>query len=973
MVRRTNMQRRKSLLFLLLVQAILIAPSGSITVSCSSGSDGGTSSLSGSYALDYTTWLKESTSLFGNQIQQSRYVLGQGGNRLDQSISGGDGTDAYAASNKVFAYGSLAASTSSASKGGQFTLGQSISARGSGSVGLSASHNGDIVGQSADLSDGSLSSVQGLSFALGEIATAGAVSLQGSGASKVESRDDMCQSAYQASTDSASGSGSLNNLIFALAGSPKVTLGSVSATGDKVSLSSQTSNPQGTYLRTQEETDVEKALSQSQGSVVTEDQAALSWSANGSGQIAPIDELWTSTDGNRSVANRVSGRGDSWQISRDVSYGLDYVDLSQSFSNQGSNSTTYLDSAQTARDNGQSEAYNELHSTGSIAGMQWAGASPSSVYVSQSLIATGFLMGTASASSIQSGDYSQVVPAIVNAANMQVISSASDAEYGDASHKTGAHLEIQGLADLASTDSYARYGQYTSDSHGGWSAQGYGKVSISAKTVKASLSDIELTSDSDLPYAWTSSHNGSQTLSGLKTGPSAGRVSGGNLFFQTHLYSHAYPSNDHHNMDEYVSTGAVDVSGAALDDNVNYVRAGLWRWDEDGHRWNEVPSAGRLTAFRADDITTSNYTWDRLWAVPKRAKEPAEAVPWGIKMMYNNSGLTRTSGGAGVDVAVIDTGVDTLHPDLFRRVVDYSDMRGPGDYGNSSSDPNGHGTHVSGTMVADGGYDGKGIWGMAPEANLHMYKTDLSEADIGRGINRSVDLGADVISMSFGGPITDANISGAVNYAIANDVLMVAAAGNGIPEDPVIIYPAAYPGVVAAGAVTQGGDAVWWTSPGYNDGSGIIGPEDVMFGAPGRLVYSTLPTYKTSLFPGNTWYGSASGTSMATPHIAGLAAKVMSANLYRGFGANDTLSLMQAYARNNDVQSVWVGAGAATENCPWYAALFSRVLPEGAPKAYYRALYPYMDGNVRILKLDMLKGDDCLTGLGIPKLPAGST
>lgn|GEM_PF-947469 len=976
-------RRKLCLLLLILVQGVLTAPSGCITISYSTGSGEERSSISGGYTLDYSTWLKESTTLGGQQIQQSRSISGQGGNCLDQSISGWKGADMYSASNQVSADGSLAASTSSALSGGRFTLGQSISARGAGSVGLFTSHKGDAIGQSAALRDGSMISLQGLGLASGEIATSGAVSLQGSGETQVKSEDEQCQSSYQASTDSSKGDGSLNNLLFAAAGSPKVTFGSTSATGDKVSFSSQTSNSQGTYIRTQEETGVEKALLQSQGAVVTDDTAALSWSVNGSGTITPIDELWTSADGNRSVVNRISGQGDSWQISRDVSFGIDYVDLAQSLANQGSNSTARLDSEQAARDNGRCEAYNELHSTGSLSGMQWAGSSPGNAYASQNLTVTGSITGTTAASSNHSGDYSQVMPAIYGASNLHLESSASAAEYSDTSHKTRAHLEILGSSDSARADSYSRYGQYTSDSHGGWDVPGSGKISISAKTMKAALTDVDLTTDGDRPYAKTSSHNGSKTCSGLSAGTSEDRTSG-SMVFQAHLYSHAYPKDDGHGIDEFESTAAADISGNAFGKSQYYIGARLLRFDEDKGSWEVVQDVTdkHLKAFRANDITTSNYKWDKLWKIPVRGRVdlnggvdlPAETVPWSIKMMYNNSDLICSSGGSGVDVAVIDTGVDTLHPDLFRRVVDYADAGGPGDFGNSNSDPNGHGTHVSGTIVADGGYDGKGIWGMAPSANLHMYKTNLREADVAKGINRSVDLGADVISISLGGPIADANITGAVNYAIANDVLVVAAAGNGIPEDPVVCYPAAYPGVVTVGAVTQGGDAAWWTSPGYNDGDCIIAPEDVMFGAPGRLVYSTLPTYKTPWFTDAfSWYGVSSGTSMATPHIAGLAAKVISQNLYRGFGANDTKSLMQAYAEDNDVQSVWVGAGAATGNYPWYVQSFSRVLPEGAPKAYYTALYPYMDGNVRILNLDMLKGDDCLTGLGIPKLPAGST
>ncbi len=96
---------------------------------------------------------------------------------------------------------------------------------------------------------------------------------------------------------------------------------------------------------------------------------------------------------------------------------------------------------------------------------------------------------------------------------------------------------------------------------------------------------------------------------------------------------------------------------------------------------------------------------------------PTDQTPWGIEKVYNNPSITSTSGGTGVDVAVLDTGVFKDHLDLKQRVAQCKDFTG-GTAKDSCNDGNGHGTHVAGTILADAGFDKKGIYGVAPGARL---------------------------------------------------------------------------------------------------------------------------------------------------------------------------------------------------------------------------------------------------------------
>src|SRR3989338_834751 len=106
---------------------------------------------------------------------------------------------------------------------------------------------------------------------------------------------------------------------------------------------------------------------------------------------------------------------------------------------------------------------------------------------------------------------------------------------------------------------------------------------------------------------------------------------------------------------------------------------------------------------------------------------PADQTPYGIEQIYNDNTIASTSGGAGIDIAILDTGVYKSHLDLKRRVKQCVDFSQGSWYGTTikvgtCTDGHGHGTHVASTALADGGADGKGIYGVAPEANLFAYK-----------------------------------------------------------------------------------------------------------------------------------------------------------------------------------------------------------------------------------------------------------
>jgi len=212
-------------------------------------------------------------------------------------------------------------------------------------------------------------------------------------------------------------------------------------------------------------------------------------------------------------------------------------------------------------------------------------------------------------------------------------------------------------------------------------------------------------------------------------------------------------------------------------------------------------------------------------------------------------------GDTGILVAVLDTGIDYFHEDLTNYVP------GGYDWVYDDTDPwddGGHGTHCAGiiaaTMDNQLGISGIAQVGIMAEKVLNSAGSG-SDWGTAQGIIHATDAGADVISLSLATPLSSSVLKDACQYAWDAGVVLVAAAGNN--NGGPVGYPAAYGTVIAVSALSSSTALASYSN---------IGPE-IELAAPGSSIYSTVP--------GNG-YSSKSGTSMAAPHVAGVAALILS-------------------------------------------------------------------------------------------------
>ncbi len=243
------------------------------------------------------------------------------------------------------------------------------------------------------------------------------------------------------------------------------------------------------------------------------------------------------------------------------------------------------------------------------------------------------------------------------------------------------------------------------------------------------------------------------------------------------------------------------------------------------------------------------------------APPSAGYITEGLKLINAPTAWEDTRG-QGIVVGVLDTGCDRSHPDLAANIIG-GDSFVPGE--NWYEDNNGHGTHVAGTIAANGQ-----LLGVAPEAKLWIGKVMNrngfgSYAGVARGIRRAVRLRRQgvpiaVLSLSLGGPQSNWDLRRAIREAINAGILVVCAAGNQGDGDPGTIeidYPAYYPESTAVGAVDFNLMAANFTNSN----------REIDLAGPGVDIYSTWPGGQYVLL---------SGTSMATPHVSGFAALVAS-------------------------------------------------------------------------------------------------
>lgn len=305
-----------------------------------------------------------------------------------------------------------------------------------------------------------------------------------------------------------------------------------------------------------------------------------------------------------------------------------------------------------------------------------------------------------------------------------------------------------------------------------------------------------------------------------------------------------------------------------------------------GYRDAVADLAGRLLALPGDTaapapppyVDTPQYTWGLQ----------ATGVP----------ASPRT--GRGIRVAVLDTGVDTAHPDLAGRALTATSFIA----GESPRDGHGHGTHCVGTACGPRAPEGSRGYGVAPDAEVFVGKVLSDEgsgtdAEILAGIAWAVRNGCQVISMSLGADVAEPSpaYTAAGRRALDQGSLIVAAAGNNADRengDPGFVgVPASSPDILAVGALDPFLAVAWFSARSTDVPGG-----QVDLAAPGVDVYSSWP------LPDR--YRTISGTSMATPHVAGLAALWAEETGLRGRELWQTLTRA---ARRLTAPSADVGSG----------------------------------------------------------------
>jgi subtilisin family serine protease len=301
------------------------------------------------------------------------------------------------------------------------------------------------------------------------------------------------------------------------------------------------------------------------------------------------------------------------------------------------------------------------------------------------------------------------------------------------------------------------------------------------------------------------------------------------------------------------------------------------------------------------------------------SNDPCGSRQWGIKNIKAPEAW-QISQGEGVVVAVVDTGVDFNHPDLQGNLIveNGSDMlkntayrcsfQSPstGDQASDAKaqDDHGHGTHVAGIIAAVRN-NSMGVIGVAPQAKVMPVKVldaegSGSDRDVARGICFAADKGAKVINLSLGydpassliiDVVLGSDTREAIRYAYNKGVAIIVAAGNNTA--PLCSSPATAPETLCVGAVDKSDNRAWYSNlslrfgPDYAPNYGVVAPG----GAGCVLTVGSIPSLIplncpadddvwSTILPSTNWpsgYAALAGTSMATPHVSGLAALLIAA------------------------------------------------------------------------------------------------
>lgn len=266
-----------------------------------------------------------------------------------------------------------------------------------------------------------------------------------------------------------------------------------------------------------------------------------------------------------------------------------------------------------------------------------------------------------------------------------------------------------------------------------------------------------------------------------------------------------------------------------------------------------------------------------------------QILGWEISKFNINKFWPKTTG-KNVKVAVIDTGCDLDHPDIFNNLLPGINLINPR---KPPHDDNGHGSHVAGTIAAEN--NGTGMVGVAPDAKIMPVKAldrngSGTSVAVANGIVWSANNNADFITMSLGSEKPDKNIYQAIQYATSRGSVIFCAAGNSGPSVD-IMYPAKYKETISIGAIDENLERTDFTCAG----------DSLDFLAPGHNIFSIVP---------DNGYAMMSGTSMSNPYVVGCACLLLEHMNYKKMSSIDytrlfksmTIDLQESTYRNKKYQ-----------------------------------------------------------------------
>jgi len=290
----------------------------------------------------------------------------------------------------------------------------------------------------------------------------------------------------------------------------------------------------------------------------------------------------------------------------------------------------------------------------------------------------------------------------------------------------------------------------------------------------------------------------------------------------------------------------------------------------------------------------------------KPPNDPLFKYQWHLRAIQAPAAWT-ASRGAGTTVAILDTGVAYEERGIYRRAPDLAGTRFvPGwDFVDGDSHPNdepppdrqSHGTHIAGIIAQTTG-NGVGTAGVAPEASImpiRVLRPDLSGSpeDIAKGVRFAADHGADIANLSIAGPSDVPAVREAIDYAASKGVTIVASAGN--EGRSAVSFPAAYPKVIAVGAVSRNKARASYSN--YGEALDLVAPGgDVQLDASGERGGDGVlqQTLKGGL---SEWcYCFMASTSAAAAQVSGVAALLDSSD--RAGGPSETVSALRSSARD---------------------------------------------------------------------------